>query len=330
MSKDQVTEIIKKDPLMASLESRGMDNRQFRVIKEILYPNVQKDETLLMAIDYCKARNLDIMKRTIQIVPIWDSKTKSMKDTIWPSIAEIRITATRTGKYAGRSEAEFGDEITETLSGAEVTYPKWCKISVFRFVNGEKCEFSAKLFWKETYKTAKNDTLAPNSMWAKRSYAQLEKCAEAAALRAAFPEEAGNDYIAEEAFDANEGLLNVTPKSKTANAHTLPTVIEKAFSGSTAATGAAGNSDSTSVKIHFSDQEQMEEVREIIADNYEVVENAFERVSDGLKSMANANSIKVFFERSAAEDLKYLQEFKPEYYAKLLSVKNNRLEELSK
>jgi phage recombination protein Bet len=226
--------VVKKDSLTSSLEERGMDKRQFRVIKEILYPNVQKDETLLMAIDYCKTRNFDIMKRTIQIVPIWDSKTKSMKDTIWPSIAEVRITATRTGQYAGRSEAEFGEEIIENLAGIEAIYPRWCKVTVYRIVKGEKCTFTAKLFWKQEYKTAKNDTAAPNAMWSKRSYSQLEKCTEAAALRMAFPEEIGNDYIAEEAFNANDEILNVTPKSKTAAAHVLlpenpPAEIEEAF-----------------------------------------------------------------------------------------------------
>lgn len=318
----QQTELVKKDPLQASLEIRGMDNRQFRVIKEILYPNVQKDETLLMAIDYCKARNLDIMKRTIQIVPIWDSKTKSMKDTIWPSIAEIRITATRTGKYAGRTEAEFGEEIIENLGGAEVIYPKWCKISVYRLVGGEKCEFSTKLFWKETYKTAKNDTLAPNSMWAKRSYAQLEKCAEAAALRAAFPEEAGNDYIAEEAFDANEGMLNVTPKSKTAQAHSIPPALERSFN----VAQLKAVTEPRQMDIEEAIAQEQEKEGEIITDSDDVAEQAFKRVSDGVNSMANAKGLNTFFEYSAKEDLDYLKQNKPEYFAQLLSLKTKRME----
>ena len=220
--KNELLNQTKKDPLQASLEARGMDMRQFRIIKDVLYPNVQKEETLLMALDYCKARKLDIFKRAIQIVPIWDKNKKCLVDTIWPSISEVRTTATRTGKYAGISEAEFGEDITEKLDEVEVTYPKWCKITVSRLVDGQKCAFSAKLFWKQEYKTAKSDTIAPNSMWAKRTYAQLEKCTEAAALRKAFPEEIGNDYIGEEAFDASDSMQNVTSKSKTANAHTPP------------------------------------------------------------------------------------------------------------
>ena len=52
-------------------------------------------------------------------------------------------------------------------------------------------------------------------MWKTRKYAQLEKCTEAAALRSAFPEEIGNDYIGEEGFN-NENIKDVTP-SKTAD-----------------------------------------------------------------------------------------------------------------
>jgi hypothetical protein len=35
-------------------------------------------------------------------------------------------------------------------------------------------------------------------MWCRRPFGQIEKCAEAAALRRAFPEEIGNEYTAEE------------------------------------------------------------------------------------------------------------------------------------
>jgi hypothetical protein len=55
-----------------------------------------------------------------------------------------------------------------------------------------------RVYWLESYATAGRDTVAPNEMWRRRTRGQLDKCAEAAALRAAFPEELGNDYAAEE------------------------------------------------------------------------------------------------------------------------------------
>lgn len=216
MEQPQQQEVVKeerkKSSFELSLEKRNTSREDFRIIKEVLYPHVTNENTLLMAIDYCNARKLDIMKRLIQIVPIWDSKKKCMVDTIWSSIAEIRTTATRTGQYAGKSEASFGDDITENICGVNVTYPKWCRIKVYRMLNGEKCEFISKLFWKETFKSTKDG--GPNSTWATKPYFQLEKCTEAAALRSAFPEEVGSDYIAEEAFiSGQEEPRNVTPSS---------------------------------------------------------------------------------------------------------------------
>jgi hypothetical protein len=52
------------------------------------------------------------------------------------------------------------------------------------------------VFWEETYARVKK-TEMPNEMWQKRPRSQLIKCGKAAALRAAFPEEAG-EYTAEE------------------------------------------------------------------------------------------------------------------------------------
>jgi hypothetical protein len=54
------------------------------------------------------------------------------------------------------------------------------------------------VYWVETYATIKRGDDTPNEMWETRPRGQLEKCAEAAALRAAFPEEVGGDYIPEE------------------------------------------------------------------------------------------------------------------------------------
>ena len=282
---------IKKDPLEASLELRGMDKRQFRVIREVLYPNVQKDETLLMALDYCKARKLDIFKRSIQIVPIWNSKTKRMEDTIWPSISEIRTTATRTGQYAGCSEGEFGEEITENLNGVETKYPKFCKVIVYRMVAGSKYEFSAKLFWKETYKTAKNDTTAPNSMWLKRAYAQLEKCTEAAALRKAFPEEIGNDFIAEEAFNAND-IRDVTPQSKPAATSMSVEDLK--------------NPTTEENKVVAEIEPEQEEEQEQEVDKSEAI---FKKHESAIKSYQNQKSIEAHFNYlDTKNDLDYLLE----------------------
>lgn len=177
----------------------GVDQGAWRVLTDAVFPAAERPESIIMALAYCKARNLDIFKKPVQIVPIYDKRRGGMVDTVWPGIAELRTTAMRTGSFAGFDDTEYGPMIEETLGGLHMRYPEWAQCTVYRIVGGQRVPFvGPKTFWIETYATAKRDTKAPNSMWAKRPRGQLEKCAEAAALRRAFPEEIGNEYAAEE------------------------------------------------------------------------------------------------------------------------------------
>jgi len=181
----------------------GLDADSWRVLTEAIFPAAQTAQSVMLALAYCKSRNLDPMKRQIHIVPVWDSKKKCLVETIWPGIGEIRTTASRTGSYAGKDKTAFGPNITKTFSDgkstATVTFPEWAQLTVYRMVQGVRCPFEGpRVYWTETYATKGYDSEVPNNMWADRPSGQLEKCAEAAALRAAYPEELGNVYAAEE------------------------------------------------------------------------------------------------------------------------------------
>lgn len=160
------------------------------VLRNSLYPGAA-DNSIKLVINYCKASGLDPMQKPVHIVPIWDGKAKQMRDVVMPGIGLYRTQAARSGEYAGVSEPEFGPDVTESLGGAQITYPAWCKVTIKRqLANGILAEFSATERWKENYaiKGGQEKSIAPNAMWAKRPYAQLAKCAEAQALRKAFPE----------------------------------------------------------------------------------------------------------------------------------------------
>lgn len=167
------------------------------VLRNSLYPGAQ-EESIKLVIGYCEAAGLDPMQKPVHIVPMYvstgqkDAKgydIKGMRDVIMPGIGLYRTQAARSGQYAGVTEPEFGDDTTEELGGANVTYPKWCRVTVKRLMaNGVIVEFTARELWKENYATKSKDSSSPNAMWFKRPYGQLAKCTEAQALRKAFPE----------------------------------------------------------------------------------------------------------------------------------------------
>src|SRR3990167_5886778 len=131
-----------------SLEIRGLTSQSFRVLQEAVWPGAS-ERAVLLAFDYCKARQLDPFKRPVHIVKTWRGGEEV--ETFWPGISEIRTTAMRTKNYAGRDETKFGTHIKKHFKGqntkgtktyeAEVTFPEWAQVTVYRFIEGQRCAF---------------------------------------------------------------------------------------------------------------------------------------------------------------------------------------------
>lgn len=197
--------------LPGPLRDRDITLPQWRILTQSLFQGCAR-ESVLMAWDYCQARRLDIFKRPVYIVPMWSQDAGRMIDTIWPGIAELRTTAMRTGRYAGKDRVEFGPDIEVELDGQKYTVPEYAQMTVYRMVDetttlGGDLNRDGRLrvafegdpvYWLETYATRKRHSQEPNAMWKRRKRGQIAKCAEAAALRQAFPEELGGIYSAEE------------------------------------------------------------------------------------------------------------------------------------
>lgn len=168
-------------------------------LKSSIYPGAS-DNSISLVLDYCTAAGLDPMQKPVHIVPMWDSNSRSMRDVVMPGIGLYRVQASRSGQFAGMSEPEFGPMVTEQVGTVQVTFPEWCKVTVYRQLpNGHIAEFTAKEYWIENYaiKGGKDKDQSPNAMWMKRVRGQIAKCAQAQALRMAFPE-IGSQPTAEE------------------------------------------------------------------------------------------------------------------------------------
>lgn len=178
----------------------------WRALTDAIFPNAKTVEGVILALTYCKARKLDIMKKPVNIVPMWSRDLKREVETVWPSITETRITASRTGRFGGNDACEFG-ELTSTMwprrdeDGKEnhilVHHFEWARMTVYLLRGGMRLAVvGPKVYWSETFSSAGKYPW-PNDRWKRAPNQMLEKCAEAAALRRAFPEECG-ELTAEE------------------------------------------------------------------------------------------------------------------------------------
>jgi phage recombination protein Bet len=205
-------------PMVAEAQPRALalaDDELIPVLRSSLYPGA-KDESIKLVIGYCRAAGLDPMQKPVHLVPMNVKKVGGgrddyeWRDVVMPGIGLYRVQAARTGQLAGIDEPVFGP----LLSKYEVEFPEWCKVTVYRMIGGQRVPFTACEFWLENYATAKRESLAPNAMWKKRPRGQLAKCAEAQALRKAFPE-LGTQPTADETIIETGDAFEAAPAAST-------------------------------------------------------------------------------------------------------------------
>lgn len=131
------------------------------------------------------------------------------KGVIQVGIDGLRLIADRTGKYAGNDDAEFDGQ-------SRGGYPDKAKVTVYKMVGGQRCPFSATARWEEYYPGDDQ-----GFQWRKMPHAMLAKCAEALALRKAFPADMSGLYIHEEMEQAgqptSEPVLTVASSTPSAS-----------------------------------------------------------------------------------------------------------------
>lgn len=187
-------------PIPHEAQAAGVAPDLWQQLVDIVWPGAKTPAGVMLAYDYCRRRNLDPLKRPVHVVPIWNSVLSREVESVWPGIGELRTTAMRTKDYGGMDDAKLGPMVKANLDNVQLDYPEYAQVTLYRLdrLGRKQPIVGPRVYWREAYATAKRDTLAPNAMWKKRPIGQLVKCAEAAALRAGFPEEIGNTYSAEE------------------------------------------------------------------------------------------------------------------------------------
>lgn len=170
---------------------------QVELIKRTVANNATDDELNLFM--YTAARTgLDPLLRQIHFVK--RNTRDGGKATIQTGIDGYRLLADRTGKYAGNDDPVFDDE----------EKPRKATVTVYKLVNGVRCPFTATARWDQYFPGD-----AQGFMWKKMPHLMLGKCAEALALRKAFPAELSGVYTHEEMEQAGptdtRGFVDVQP-----------------------------------------------------------------------------------------------------------------------
>lgn len=165
---------------------QNLDREKIELIKQTVAKGAT-DLELELFLHACKHTGLDPLMKQIYAIKRWSSAEEKNVLSFQTGIDGLRLIADRTGKYAGSSDAIFEEKDGKPLVA---------HVTVLKVVGGEKCAFTASARWEEYVQ--KNRQMQPTSMWAKMPYLMLGKCAEALALRKAFPVELSGLYTHDE------------------------------------------------------------------------------------------------------------------------------------
>lgn len=187
-------------PTNGTLPALTFTPDQLDLIKRTICQGATDDE-LALFLYTAKRTGLDPLARQIYAVKRWDAKAQREIMTLQTGIDGYRLIAQRSGQHAGTDDAQFALDADGHALSASVT--------VYRLVVGQRVPFAATARFDE-YAQRKKDGSA-TSMWAKMPFLMIAKCAEALALRKAFPAELSGVYTTEEMTQADAATVIETP-----------------------------------------------------------------------------------------------------------------------
>lgn len=180
----------------------GLTPDQFALLKRTICRGATNDEFALFW-EFAKNAGLDPFRRQIHAVRRKQrnpdgSYSESM--SIQTGIDGYRLIAARSGRYAPGKDVVYGPDI----SG----HPAWARATVKLLAGGAWHEVEATAYWSEYAAMYRNKQgeMVLTAMWERMPHLMLGKCAEALALRKAFPDELSGLYTDDEMAQAeNDG-----------------------------------------------------------------------------------------------------------------------------
>lgn len=218
MSEEKGTALqIVDQPRSEAIEKRERPALEFteeqRKIIRDSYAGGATEQDFKVLMEIAKAKRLNPLLGQIHFVQRYDSQKRCQVWSCQTSIDGFRSTAEDTGLYDGQDEPEFEYTPDGSVLLARVkTYRK----DIAR-------AFVGVAYYTEYAQTTKEGSLT--NMWRSKPHIMIAKCAEALALRKAFPQDLGQIYIKEEFNDDGRPpaeRLSAAPAAQTTAAPALP------------------------------------------------------------------------------------------------------------
>ena len=172
-------------------------SEQVAVIKNTVARGASDAELALFA-QVCARTGLDPFARQIHLIKRRVQEGDEWKTVMTPQtgIDGYRVIAERSGKYGGQDAPIFEERDGKLFSATVAVHRKDFPRPIV-----------ATAFYDEYVQIKRDGT--PNTMWAKMPRSQLAKCAEALALRKAFPQDLSGVYTHDEMAQADNPIITV-------------------------------------------------------------------------------------------------------------------------
>jgi phage recombination protein Bet len=176
-----------------------LSNEKIDLIKRTICKGASDDE-LQMFLHHANRTGLDPLARQIYAVFRLDKNAERKVMSIQTSIDGFRLVAERSGKYAGQIGPEWcGEDGQWKDVWISKEPPHAARVGVIRSDFKEPLYAVARFdAYAQRYFDRKTGKMSASQMWLKMSDVMTAKCAEALALRRAFPHELSGLYIDDE------------------------------------------------------------------------------------------------------------------------------------